>query len=49
LQIRRLQPDHDGALHPYYTTCWLCHMPDTDQERRFLPGLNADISAAEAR
>jgi len=45
LLIRRGQPNRNRALHAPQTTCRVCHTPGLLRERRFFPGLNAEVSA----
>jgi hypothetical protein len=49
LLVRRGQPNRNRALHATHTTCRVCHTPGLLQERRFLPGLNAEVSALTIR
>ena len=45
LLVRRGQRNRNRALHAPQTTCRVCHTPGLLRERRFFPGLNAEVSA----
>jgi hypothetical protein len=49
LLVRRGQQNRNRALHAPQTTCRVCHTPGLLQERRFLPDLNAALSAPTIR
>lgn len=49
LLTRWRESNRNRAFHEYNATRQVCHTPGTLQERRFLPGLNAEVSASTIR